>query len=394
MENRSQKNSKLVWCPHPYKYLMVSPDNLVKPCCRYKAHPDKMGYSREASPLSLFKGKAFSDIRQMMEGGIDDEGCQKCSLEDAQGLKSMRRRVIESQQLSISSSVELEGMELGFSRVCNLKCRTCNSQFSTKWEADESQMGVVRDKYENLQFKWHEVNFEELKNLKTLKITGGEPFLSPDFVKFVNYLDDLQLTPNIEIEIFTNATVMPKPSIIEKLTRFKRLNLVMSIDGFREQNHYIRHPSDWQQIEDVARVWRFASIDQPNMELQCAVTISLYNIFSVFDVIRWCKENSTKIAYLIQIATEPLPISLYHIPQHTADRLAEEFEIRKNFLLEDIKLGEQEMEYLTWIKKALSPNPSRQKNLDLFFNYTHQLDKIRGESFKSTFPDLHHVITT
>ena len=379
------------WCPHPYKYLMISPEGTVKPCCRFRYGHEQLRWGPEQSPMTIFKGMGFNSIREQMSTGQQVNGCSKCDLEDQAGLVSMRRRVLQAGELSADQKIELEGLEIGFSRLCNLRCRSCNGQFSTKWESDEKKMGIETN-YNNREISVSDFSHQDLASLKSIKITGGEPFLSVGFHEFIDYLYHKDLLKNIDCELFTNATIPPKPLFLEKLSRFKTLKVGLSVDAYGSRNNYIRNPARWEDVVKSATIWDLFCFDKKQLQVSLAVTISLYNVIYIFDLLRWWRENFPQRNFFLQIASEPDFLSIYNLSPEVGDEILDLFKLQKEYFLEDYSLSSQESEHLRWIEVALKKVNMKSSKVSEFVQQTQKIDLLRGEDFRQTFPALSLVL--
>ena len=331
------QNNK-TYCPHPFKYLMVSPMGFIKPCCRFHPNDEEGDFQWDglSNPHAIFSGPGFKQVQNKMISGQPVKACDTCDLEEKAGVQSMRQKVISRKELSLDPNPRLEGMEIGFSRVCNLACATCNGHFSTKWEKYEKALNRQPSHYKKLDFKWSEVSYDQLKDLRSLKITGGEPLLSEEFFLFVQRLVDDDLAGKIEIEVFTNCTIKPKLSLLRNLERFKRVEINLSLDATGAQNDYIRYHSSWEQIEKVAQVWRMASHGVRQFKIGFAITVSALNVYYLNDLYEWIYENfdQDNIESHNQLLAEPDELSIYKLDAETANHLLAGFEVRMSKFLQ------------------------------------------------------------
>ena len=136
-------------------------------------------------------------------------------------------------------------MKLG--NICNLKCRICSPQYSSKWIAEQKKYdkidGIAKD-YDRLD--WPEKSEVFWNNIETLipvlehlDFTGGEPFINPEILKMIEYC----LKANYEVLILTNAMQpMMRKSVKTKLVQLNsshpgKLTLRISLDHFNETRH-------------------------------------------------------------------------------------------------------------------------------------------------------------
>jgi sulfatase maturation enzyme AslB (radical SAM superfamily) len=118
---------------------------------------------------------------------------------------------------------------------CNLNCKICYTQ---KTRAALSQKQLL-DFLERYRLHLQSLNL----NLETITLCGGEVFLLPWIVQFVNLLNE----QNILVEIITNGT-------INRLQEFKQpnlINLIISLDGLVEDHDANRGQGSF------AKTWQF-----------------------------------------------------------------------------------------------------------------------------------------
>ena len=79
---------------------------------------------------------------------------------------------------------------------------------------------------------------ELMPTLKHLKVTGGEPTITKEFFRLVDYAVENGYSKNINLYVTTNGTRFTK-DFLKKLSSFKQLFFSVSCDGFGETYEYI-----------------------------------------------------------------------------------------------------------------------------------------------------------
>ncbi len=120
----------------------------------------------------------------------------------------------------------LTSLYMYISGSCNLACRHC--WINPTFEPDNSKGQYL--KFEHIQKSVFEA---KPLGLHSVKLTGGEPMLHPEFEKIVQYLDG----ENVRVTIETNGTLIDK-----KLARFLKKNpyirfISVSLDGAFSSTH-------------------------------------------------------------------------------------------------------------------------------------------------------------
>ena len=110
---------------------------------------------------------------------------------------------------------------------CNLRCIHCYQEDYKNDLSFEEIKKVFCDYLEYIKknnFKGHII------------ITGGEPFLHPDFFKVISLFEE----NNITFGILTNGTLLDE-DMVKRLKDFKNLSFVqISLDGTQRMHYSIR----------------------------------------------------------------------------------------------------------------------------------------------------------
>lgn len=267
-ENLVQQNKS--FCIYPFIELLTFNGNTTV-CCRSQ---------KAITTLSELKNfntdPNYLKIRNNMINGVKiPEHCAACYELESLGIRSTRiQETVEwSNRLGLNSLDDLAKIqqpvyyEVRASNTCNLQCRTCEPNLSHLIAKEYQQLGLVNfqpQRYSNFDF----VN---LSTVQKLYIGGGEPTAMPEFYAFLDKCIQNQAT-EFEIVVNTNATKI-NSRFQKQLKHFKNFQFIISLDGYKNLNHYIRWPSDWNTIIDNARY-----LVQQKHFATFNVTVSIYNI--------------------------------------------------------------------------------------------------------------------
>ena len=197
-------------------------------------------------------------------------------------------------------------VEVSFSNTCNFKCAYCGPEYSSKWMEEINDHGPYKlsfdyngtqrmeerntkpykhsenNPYVNSFWEW----FPELyKSMDTFRITGGEPLLTKDTWKVLDFILETD-EPNRDLKLSINSNLGVPDNLIdrliEKLDEIIRNNLVKEIiiftscDGYGIQSEYTRYGMNFEKL--------FNNIDKVLSALPkiTVVVMSTFNIFSVF----------------------------------------------------------------------------------------------------------------
>jgi len=228
----------------------------------------------------------YQQIRsKMIAGEPVPKHCDFCYRQEAKGITSPRQ--VEAtewmQRLNIDSLDELLKLkkpayyDIRPSNKCNLMCRMCNPDDSHLIAQEYNKIGIVyHENQRHMDAPKHFIDFNivDLDSVEKLSVAGGEPSIMIEFYKFLEKCLAVGRT-DFEISITTNANRFNNKfkSLIEK---FPNVSLIVSIDGYQDLNHYIRYPSQWNNIIENMRY-----LQQQKILFSTHTTISIYNVNSL-----------------------------------------------------------------------------------------------------------------
>ena len=162
------------------------------------------------------------------------------------------------------------------SNLCNLKCRMCgykNSSMIAKEQGIELEISVPAKDYKNL----------DMSKLKGVMVVGGEPSIQQDLYDFLDYCCELGLNNTLDLSFTTNGTNTNK-KWMDRLSKWKKLKVEISLDGIGSTMEYIRHGASWSAIEKNCAVYEEV-LGKDKIEYSIVATV--YNIPNVEDWAPW-----------------------------------------------------------------------------------------------------------
>ena len=391
-----QVNNKSI-CPYAFKAAMVTIDSSVRPCCRYQDHKSERPVVDTNNTLKdiFYNSSYYNDLRDKMLRGEQIPGCKRCYKEEEAGQKSMRN---QSKLIAPSTDIQLEYIETESGRHCNLKCRSCGPEISTGWNEDLKQSDYLANEHEYID-RMEELNLfhyndalelltkEECSKLQILKVTGGEPFLSKSFLKFIDNLYQWDFCKNITIVIYTNTTFVPKIKFIKALERFKSVSLQLSIDSVGKRNDFLRSGSDWKTVEQVADFWfNFKSENPKSVNVAICTTVSIFNILTLDQLFKWLiekeKEHSIFIDIYFVVLQSPKYMAIFNFSRKHKEQI-------KQVISQIPGKPRQTSKLIKMLDNAVPTTISARKDLK---DTTDHIDVIRSEDWKQVFPEVFKLI--
>ena len=279
-------------------------------CC--KSHPvgnSPLGNVQSTTMKEVWNNEESRKIRHQMLNGEKPPACSLCWMMEEEGVMSKRLQSYSpnSQNFEKYSSIlnhltedcelpfEIPRLDVEFSNLCNLRCRMCNVDNSTKWIKDHETVAHLTHSHlpddssfhQDLVKKHHFTHWEdsgeynqeilELRStLSHIDFAGGEPLIDPYHYKFLKLI--LPYGHQITLNYSTNLYKYFKKDIPELWKKFKSVSFMISIDGLDEIYNYIRQDANFKTVENNIRGLQKSSFSK---ELCGAFCLQIYNAFSI-----------------------------------------------------------------------------------------------------------------
>jgi sulfatase maturation enzyme AslB (radical SAM superfamily) len=136
----------------------------------------------------------------------------------------------------------------------------------------------------------HNTDFggQDLSQVTTLKIIGGEPFMEQK--RFVSLMRRLNLS-NLELCITTNGTVLPNQELQELISQCRLVSVHLSLDGIDSVAEWYRWPTKFTDVKEIMRQMESWWADQPNVYLYTKTLINIYNVWTLDQLVEYiCTE--------------------------------------------------------------------------------------------------------
>jgi radical SAM protein with 4Fe4S-binding SPASM domain len=395
------------FCTLGWNHQFLGPNGNVKPCCRFVSGTiPKTNNIKNKSIAEVFTGQWQQELRTAMLTGERHPGCMKCWQEEDSGKRlSIRQNYNRDIDLLKDLHYDLDinnpkitWLELSFNNRCNIRCRMCGPYFSTNWYQDWE---LVKEyipwqpadipKYIKEHPEPRTIDISKLDpilpNIRHLKMTGGEPFIMPEYKQILYKLIELDQAKHVYLNYSTNLTVMPKKELIELWSHFKHIEFATSLDGIGPVIEYVRHPTDFKTVENVVQALMELSHSMP-IKVGSRPTITVYNILDIPNITNWWAEMMDKYY------KEPFSNNAWLNYTHAAlpDFLSLPI---LNWQCKDIVMehlwdkGPTEKQKQNWNQLCNYMNSANLTHLiPQFIDFTNKLDNARRESFIKTVPEF------
>ena len=241
-----------------------------------------------------FDHQKFIDLRtDNLNGNLPMRVCETCVSQEKTNKKSMRKGYLETHG-DINPDSGLQYLDISIDMACNLACVTCGPWSSTTWRNElKIKDSVVRPNISN--FLLDKIDKLELKNLREIRIWGGEPFLTNTHKQILEYIADRVDVSQIQLMYNTNGTRIIDEDTKKLIEKFKFARISFSIDAIGPAFEYIRYPAKWQEVEKNLLWWK--NNLPHNSMLSMTIVASILNILYLDSVYQWKKQNFDTSCY-------------------------------------------------------------------------------------------------
>lgn len=393
------------FCILPWVHARINQDGNVYPCCRIDSFYS-YGSLKENSFTDIWNDAPIREMRSTLKNDNKFSSCRDCYHIDAIGGNSMRKlanaefkdhihRVAQTENDGRILTNALLFLDIRFSNVCNLKCRSCNPTNSTGWYQDAKYFSgdilssVIRPT-RSLQDLWTLLD-AQIPSLTQIYFAGGEPLLQDEHYLLLEKLVKLAKT-DVLLQYNTNLTTLEYKewSVLKLWASFPRLSIIASIDGVKEQVELLRKGVKWDLIvKNLSMIKK----SLPHVNLCIAPTVGVTNVFHITEAIQ------TFIDLQIVSLPDHIEINILNDPKYLSVHilnLTERLSLKKHFadflfkLEPDISplLFQKISSLLNNILAHLDTEPMNDKERLKFKKFTHRLDIIRKEKTVLLFPEL------
>jgi len=388
--------------------------SLVVPCCIN--HDTVFGLSSEKTLDEIYSNdnSVLTDFRkQLLNGPTLPDSCSRCGDCEKSNVTSMRQKSNKKwadkfEQLEFDADDNLVKNKfyywdgVGYSNLCNLKCRMCPSylssstreeeikhkldhkpvspmqnEFIKKHNFEQKMKGMTIESFDDINI-FYEFFDKHLDYIEEIKFEGGEPMMLEQHYRILELLIQKNKT-DVVLSYPTNMTrlTLKKYNVIELWKHFKTVHVWVSLDAVGDQNHYIRHPSIWSEIVDnINRVREHC----PHVQLNIITAIQILNSFAATQLHAWTVENNLGINF--NFLKHPSYLSLCVLPNSYKQRVQDHWDNYKLSLSKDSDISNID----GFLRMMWAEDNS--KEVPEFLNRIEERDVIRKESLIETFPEF------
>ena len=423
-------------------------------CHHPAAHPIPLDELAK-DPSALHNTSFKKQQRKMMLEGERPSECNYCwRVEDAnkEGGNVYSDRITKSAddwgqpyigeigKLPWDTNVNPSYLEVDFDTTCNFKCAYCMPSYSTTWQAEIKQHGPYKltgatlhdldwlktqpgglpilqsehNPYIEAFWKWWP---DAVKDLHVFRITGGEPLLSKNTFRVLDYLIE-NPQPQMEFNVNSNLGVpdelitkfIEKMQIIQEKKAVKKFKMYTSNEAHGKQAEYIRFGLNYEKwFKNCCRILS----EIPDSYL---TNMAAFNILSIPSFQTFLKDIVELKAMYTRQPERPHPVSMdiayVRWPDHLAAWVAPYEMLEK--IKDTVTFVYRNIEHVNWpplcgrsfhdyevnraerlyyvVREEMNKLHADTERVNFvrkqFKEYLVEYDKRRGTDFLNTFPEF------
>lgn len=407
------ENSKH-FCVLPWVHFHAWPDKRVMPCCVADSNMPVAEIKSDESILQMMNSDEYKKMRLAMLDDEPVEACKRCYDLELMGTWTMRqshnkRRGKEYVDLIVDNTnkdgslneFNMKYMDIRFSNLCNMKCRSCGPSCSSQWaqefleergsEVFQEYFGTTKIVVNNNEDQTLMAKLKPyLADVTEVYFAGGEIIITPEHYECLDYWVENDLCDQVELTYTTNfSTLKYKKNVdlIEYWKKFPKLKIWASLDAHGDVAECIRKGTHWDKIvENIRTVQR----EVPHAEFQITPTISIWNVFTFPDFFDYMiKEGfiDTNSSPRFNLATNPWYANIMILPVHIKRRLIELYRVYQDKYKDNVDIYNG----FKMIIYNLAQGDENKGGIQEFIQFNEELDQFRDEKLEDVIPELKEV---
>lgn len=408
------------FCILPWIHMHAWPDGRAMPCCI--ADSDQpFGNVKENSIKEVWNSDKYKELRLAMLNGEKLDCCRRCyELEDSTYIWTLRKNhnqwfgdkhfdLVEKTNADGSiDEMRMAYMDIRFSNICNMKCRTCGPELSSLHAQEHGELygkhevaNILKNNGSNIvnvakhKDFWNELQ-QYLPDVEEVYWAGGEPLITDEHYKILDHWIDIGKT-NVRLRYTTNFSNLrfKQKSIIDYWKEFPDIQVSASLDAMGARAEFMRFGTVWDTVE---RNRQEMLEHLPNIHFELTPTISIYNAWNWPDFhMDWVERGLVDIENCrLNMLTDPDFMRLDNIPNDYKIELRSKYIDYKAWAYDKIKdriatnpaVVKDVLGKIDSVIQFMNTGKLNKDKLKQFFDKNHGLDQHRKEDFWSTFPEM------
>lgn len=378
------KNNSL--CPLPFAGAIINTDGSVY-CCSISK--DCLGNVNDKPLETILKTSTkLQEIKQDMLDNKYPSNCIECYQKEKYNknlnFENISNRLYHIKTLKSKpfklygdpSIFELQQIDLRWRNTCNFACVYCDSYFSSVWAKFEGTPDKMSNEAMQETYNFVEKN---IKNLTTIYMAGGEPFLIKENLKIIDLIR--KQNPDCLLRINTNLSLLT-PKIFNELSKLKNVHWILSAESTDERFGYIRWPGNYQTFKNNLEKIR---------HLPHKFTFNMtWNVLCASNILEFIddqiKAGFHPNNFVMNNVTDPIYFHVNHLNQNDRNDLIANIEQRMQNTNNKYYLYKVYQEMVNILKEPLN------YQFKELYNNLKMLDKQRNLDSRKIFTELYKEV--
>lgn len=389
-----------VFCMLPWVHMHLWPAGTTYPCCL--ADPDlPVGDTQKESLQEIWNGDQMRQLRLNMLNGIKSPECRRCYELEENNMHTLRLssnenfkhhwdRVMQTEADGSAGDVSLNYMDIRFSNLCNLKCRSCGPQFSSSWFEDHKATHGDPGHPKILQVRDEMKSFMDeldplLESVERVYWAGGEPLITKEHYEILDKWIAMGKR-DVRMDYTTNFTQMfyKRKTAFEYWNSFEHVRVAASLDANHARAEYLRKNMVWSEVVQNRRNMIETC---PHVYFELTPTVSVYNVLNLPDFHKeWIEQGLLEPANIrINILLDPTYMRLQILPEAEKEAVRKRYQEHLTYLDQFENIDSVKQDYKNILQYL---ETDRTKEIPIWRFKTLRLDNLRKENVFEVFPEL------
>ena len=388
-----------VFCMYPWTHLNATPKGDIYPCCS-NDYTNPMGNTADMSLGEAINTEYMKQLRLNMLAGEETAICNFCYNHEKAGPFSFRTYSIEhfsNHFDEVMQNTHTDGtldnfkmryFDIRFSNICNFKCRTCGSEFSSQWAIEDKKHfkpdGPILIHVDDERGDILNEVLDHVEHIDLAYFAGGEPLITPEHYVILEELIRQGRTDTV-LRYNTNASNLKYKDydILDLWSYFDRVEVSCSIDTWGERAEVLRHGTDWGKVENNLKILRGLE----NIEFQYNTVFSIFNYLTLTEFYDYMQSQGlvnyeNDWYHSLYLAVHPAHYSARNLPEQMKKTAQEK--ILNRFNREDNCISRLMHDAVNFANEDHTWDTHK----DQFFHMNNRLNGFRNEDIFSVFPEL------
>ena len=399
-------NDSKTFCMFPWVHVNTDPTGIVFPCCVATIDPKDRETVNGRGLNEIANIDNIKQLRLDMLNEVTNPICQICTEHEKFNIHSVRKSANQTYGKYIDavdntnedgslSDFKMYYFDMRFNNICNFKCRTCNSHFSSQWEQENIRNGIRIDFNKSDTRQLLQDCIKQIPHMETAYFAGGEPLITEEHYILLEEMikqgrTDINLVYNTNLSGFK----FKGKHVFDMWDKFKNpVNVCASIDHYGARAEYIRHGTVWDVVEANYK----SAMQQDNINLSINTVYSIFNALTIDDFYRYLIDQGmysnrpSAPTNSLNCTANPKEIACHALPAEYKDKARRALENTVQLFV-DADFTEDKIQVIKQAIAWLDKEGNEESDLSQFRKEVRRIDKIRNENFKETFPELQGLL--